>query len=95
MGYPILTVIAAMWVLPILGVRPRELIDAISAPVLAGVALCLVVQILAALLPHSIPAIVRLMLLVAAGGLTYGGYLLLFARDRIHELVDLVRRKGA
>jgi O-antigen/teichoic acid export membrane protein len=94
-GYPILTVIAAMWVLPILGVRPRELIDAISAPVLAGLAMCLVVQILAALLPHSIPAIVRLMLLVAAGGLTYGGYLLAFARDRIHELVDLVRRKGA
>jgi O-antigen/teichoic acid export membrane protein len=93
-SYPLLACISAYWVLPVLNVRPRQLIEAISAPVMAGVAMYLVVETMAILLPHEIPAIVRLGLLVSAGGITYGGYLLVFARDRIDELVNLVRRRG-
>lgn len=94
-SYPVLTAVSAFWVLPVLGVRPRELIEAISGPVMAGVAMYLVVKALAMLIPHDIAPVLRLMMLVAAGGLTYGGYLLVFARDRIKELVNLIRRKSA
>ncbi len=94
-SYPILTVVSAIWVLPVLGVRLRELIDAISAPVMAGISMFLVVQTLALWLPHEIAPIMRLATLVSAGGLTYCGYLLLFGRDRIAELVNMVRRKSA
>jgi hypothetical protein len=34
-------------------------------------------------------------MLVAAGGIVYCGYLYAFSRDRVNELVDLVRRKGS
>ena len=94
-GYPVLTTIAAIWVLPVLGVKPRELIEAIRPPVLAGLAMCIVVELLAYVLPHQIPSIVRLGMLVAAGGIVYCGYLYAFSRDRVNELVDLVRRKGS
>lgn len=94
-SYPLLATVSAFWVLPVLGVRMRELIEAISAPVLAGIAMYLVVETLAIWMPHEIAPIIRLATLVSAGGLIYGGYLLLFGRDRIVELVNLVRRKSA
>lgn len=94
-GYPLLTMIAACWALPIIGVQPRQLIEAVSVPVLAGVVMCLVVEILAIVLPHELPAIIRLGLLVSAGGMVYGGYLLIFGKERLSELIDIVRRKGS
>jgi O-antigen/teichoic acid export membrane protein len=93
-SYPVLAMISAVWVLPVLGVRLRELIEAITPPVLAGVAMFLVVGTLATWLPHQLPPLVRLSILVSAGGITYGGYLLAFGRDRIEELVNIVRRKN-
>lgn len=92
-SYPLLVVVAAILALPVLGARPGQLIEAVSAPIMAGIAMYLVVTALAAVLPHEIAPVVRLAALVCAGGLAYGGYLLVFARDRIFELVDIVRRK--
>ena len=40
-----------------------------------------------------IPALARLALLVAAGGVVYGGCLLLLARERLTELFELARRR--
>ncbi|MCB2047095.1 MAG: lipopolysaccharide biosynthesis protein [Novosphingobium sp.] len=94
-SYPVLVVLGSIWALPVLGVKPRELIEAVSAPVMAGIAMYLVVEIVAITLPHAFPPIVRLSLLVSAGGIAYGGYLWLFGRDRIMELVNLVRKKAA
>jgi len=93
-SYPVLTVIGSIWVLPVLRVRPRQLIEAISAPVMAGIAMYLVVETMAIWLPHEIAPIVRLATLVSAGGIVYGGYLLAFSRDRIEELVNMVRHKN-
>ncbi len=74
--------------------RTYELIAAIKTPVLAGVSMYLVVELLAIWLPHEIAPVIRLGLLVCAGGLVYGGYLLMFGRDQIIELVNLVRKKS-
>jgi O-antigen/teichoic acid export membrane protein len=91
-SYPILAIVCAVWVLPVLGVRLRELAEAISVPVMAGVTMYLSVTAIAAWLPHGVPPLIRLGLLVAAGGLVYGGYLLAFGRDRIDELIGLMRK---
>ena len=90
--YPLLTAISAIWVLPVIGVRTYDLLAAIKTPVLAGVSMYLVVKILAILLPHEIAAVIRLAMLVCAGGLVYGGYLLVFGREQIFELVNLMRK---
>lgn len=94
-SYPVLTTIAASLALPVLGIRPRELIASVSAPVMAGIVMYLAVKALTIWLPHEIAPVLRLGLLVATGGLTYGGYLFLFARERIDELIDIVRRKSS
>jgi hypothetical protein len=39
-------------------------------------------------------SIARLAVLVATGGVIYGGWMFAFARERIVEVMDLARRKG-
>lgn len=90
--YPVLTVVSAMLSLPVIGVRPRELIAALQAPVLAGIAMAAGVVLLDRALP-VMPHPARLALLVSFGSAIYGGWLLTFARERIDEMLKLVLKR--
>ncbi|MBV1918554.1 MAG: lipopolysaccharide biosynthesis protein [Sphingomonadaceae bacterium] len=94
-GYPLLAGLSAIWVLPILGVRARELLAAIAPPMLAGLFMFAVVKTLDAYLSATLPPVTHLAALVSAGAFAYGAFFLLFARERIFELLDLVRRSGS
>lgn len=95
---PLLVAISTAWVLPVLRVSLPDFLRALAPPVLAGIAMFLGVKLLDAVLPAlfspTMPAIARLAALVAAGGIVYGGWLLVFARERLGELLALVRRKN-
>lgn len=92
-GYPLLVAISSLWVLPVLGIRSRDFLRALAPPTLAGIAMFLGVKGLDTLL-GSLPPLARLTGLVAAGGAIYGLWLLLFAKGRLTELLDLARRRG-
>ncbi|MEP9359550.1 lipopolysaccharide biosynthesis protein [Sphingomonas sp. KR3-1] len=93
-AYPIYLAITTWRTLPVIGVTPRQLAAAIAPPVLAAAAMALLVTGLDALLP-PLPALPRLALLAAAGGLAYGGVLFAFARPMLLESIDLIRNRGA
>ncbi len=89
--FPALLVIGARRSLPLIGVSGRALAATVLPPAAAAVAMAAVVVLVDARLP-ALPAPTRLAVLVATGGLVYGGWLLLFARDLIGELRALIRR---
>ena len=90
-AYPALTVISAFWVLPAIGVRPRQLVDAIAQPALAAIAMACAVIILDASAAGFVP-IARLTWLIILGGVIYVGWMMLFARHRLAELLALFRQ---
>ena len=90
-AYPLLTAISAHWSLPVIGVKKRELAAATLPPVLAGVAMTLTVVTLDAVIAHH-NLWLRLALLVATGVAVYGLWLVYFARDRLREVIGLLRR---
>ncbi|GAA4779448.1 lipopolysaccharide biosynthesis protein [Novosphingobium ginsenosidimutans] len=90
-AYPLLTAISAHWSLPAIGLKKRELAAAVLPPVLAGAAMALAVVALDAVLAHY-TLWLRLALLVATGGAVYGLWLACFARDRVSEVIGLMRR---
>ena len=92
-AYPVVTAITAAWSLPAIGVRARELGQAILPPVLAGTAMALVVT-LADRFAVGLPSLPRLLLLASVGAAIYLGWLTSFARPRLAEMLDMVRRKG-
>ena len=75
-----------------IGARPGELARAALPPALAGLGMGLGVTLIDRLLPQM-PDLARLGALVASGGVLYLGWLMAFARERLVELVDLVRRR--
>ena len=91
-AYPLLTVISALWIMPLIGVRAAELRAALLPPVLGALAMVLGVTLLDRVLPE-LPSLLRLSLLVAAGGAIYGGWMTVFARDRLRELIDLALKR--
>lgn len=91
-AYPLLTIISAMWIMPLIGVRARDIKDALLPPVLAALAMALGVTALERALPAMSP-LLRLSLEVATGGAIYMGWMLAFARDRLRELTDLVLKR--
>lgn len=92
-GYLPLVAISTRWVLPVLRIRLRDFIAALTAPVLAGIAMFVGVKLVDGALPEM-HTIVRLAALVATGGAIYGGWLFVFARERLGELLALARRNG-
>lgn len=92
-AYPVYLAISTWRTLPVIGVKLGTLVDAIAPPVLAAAAMALFVTGLDTLLP-PLPALLRLVLLVGAGGLAYGGLLFLFARQMLSESINLVRNRG-
>jgi O-antigen/teichoic acid export membrane protein len=91
-AWPLLTAISAVWSMPVIGLRAAELRRALVPPVLAGVAMALTVTLLDRALP-ALPEVFRLALLVTAGGVVYGGWLLAFARERLSEITGLVLKR--
>ncbi len=92
-AYPVLVAISAAWVLPVLRVSLSDFLKALAPPVLAGIAMFVGVKLSDAVLP-AMPVLARLAALVATGGAIYGLCLMLFARDRIREVLALARRRG-
>jgi O-antigen/teichoic acid export membrane protein len=91
-AYPLYLAISTWRTLPVIGVRLRDLVDGITPPVFAAVAMALIVSLLARVLP-PMPALAQLALLGGAGVLAYGGWLALFARETLDEVVALVRNR--
>jgi O-antigen/teichoic acid export membrane protein len=92
-AYPFYLGISAWRTLPVIGVRARDLIDAITPPALAAVAMGLIVSLLDGVLPPMPPA-VRLGFLAATGVTAYGAWLAVFARGTIDEVVAMVRTRA-
>ncbi len=88
-AYPLLTIISAIWIMPLIGVRPAALLNALAPPVFVGLTMALAISLLDHVLPPLAPA-VRLGFLVATGAAIYSGLLLVVARAQLKELTDLV-----
>lgn len=91
-AWPLLTLVSAVLSIPVLGVGGADLRDALVPPALAGIAMALCVSLLDRSLT-TWPELARLVALVLAGGAVYGGWLLVFARDRLDEIVGLAFRR--
>jgi O-antigen/teichoic acid export membrane protein len=92
LGYPLLTAITAHWSLPIIGATKRQLLAALWPPALAGGVMIGAVNAVD-MATDSLGQALRLVLLVATGGVSYGLVMLLFAPDRLREVLDYARRR--
>ncbi len=92
LGYPLLTGITAHWSLPAIGATKRQLLAALWPPVLAGAIMIGAVSTVDTMAGAVAPAL-RLVLLTATGGLTYGVVMLVVAPDRLREVLDYARRR--
>lgn len=93
-AYPFYLGISAWRTLPVLGVKANDLIDAITPPALAAVAMGLIVSLLDDVLP-PMPPVIHLGLLVATGAAAYGAWLAVFARGTIDEVLAMVRARSS
>ena len=91
-AYPLYLGISMWRSLPVIGTNVRGVAEAIAPALLAGLAMALVVALVDRALPplHPLP---RLAILVATGGLIYGAWLLIFARQVVRELVAIIRHR--
>ena len=92
LAYPFYLAISTWRTLPVIGVRLRDLVDGLTPAIFAATAMALVVSLLARILP-PMPSLAQLVLLGCTGALVYGGWLALFARDTLVEVVALVRNR--
>ena len=92
-GFPLLTLAATLFSLPIIGLSFIALLRALAPSVLAGGAMAMAVVGADIQLSHLPPA-VRLMLLVATGAASYGLALLVTGRAVIAELIALARGRA-
>lgn len=92
LGYPLLTAITARWAFPAIGVTMRQVLAALWPPLLAG-GVMLGGVAAADLLASGMAPPLRLALLTATGGLTYGLVLILAAPERLREVIDFARRR--
>ena len=91
-AYPLYLAISSWRSLPVIGVSPRALAEAIAPSALAAIAMALIVMLADRALP-PLPAPTRLAALVAVGAAAYGIWLALFARATVRELVALVAKR--
>lgn len=93
-AYPVYLAISAWRSLPVIGAGFRQVTDAIAPPLLASLAMALVVTSVDSALPQ-LPAPPRLLLLVGVGAVSYAAWLMLFARGVVREIIELVRLRGS
>ncbi|WP_066673825.1 MULTISPECIES: lipopolysaccharide biosynthesis protein [unclassified Sphingomonas] len=91
-AYPLLLLICARRTLPVLGVTGMQVVRAAAPAVIAACAMALIVTLADSAL--AAPAAFRLPLLIALGAASYAGWLAVFARSTVVELMALVRRTG-
>lgn len=91
LGFPVLTAVTAFWTLRAIAVSPAQLVHALAPPCLAGLGMALTVAAVDMFTAEPASPL-RLAALVASGGLVYGLWLQLFARERLDELFGLIRR---
>lgn len=93
-GFPLLALVATRLSLPVIGVSIGQLLAALRPAGGAAIMMALGVLALDTLLPPLAP-LMRLLVLVPAGGALYALALLLSARSVVAELFGLVRRRPA
>ena len=89
-GYPLYTAVGTMRSLPVIGLSVRDLARAVAPPVMASLAMAAAVLALDHVLPALAP-LPHLLLLVGAGALVYCGWLLLFERSVVRDLLAMLR----
>lgn len=92
-GFPLLTLAATLFSLPVIGLSAGALLRALAPSVLAGGVMALAVTG-ADMMLSPLPPAIRLVLLVAAGGASYALALLFTGRAVIAELIALVRGRA-
>lgn len=91
-AYPVYLAFSLWRSLPVIGASVRSVADAISPALLAAAAMALCVALADDALPTMHP-LAHLATLVTIGGAVYGGWLMLFARHVLRELVAVVRKQ--
>jgi O-antigen/teichoic acid export membrane protein len=91
-AYPVYLGISLWRTLPVIGVSARALFNSILPPLLAASAMGLIVAMVDTALP-VLPPLPRLAMLVAVGGSVYAGWLAVFSRGVIDEIVAMARRR--
>lgn len=91
-AYPLYLAISTWRTLPVIGVRLRDLVDGLSAPVIAATGMAVIVALVARCLP-PMPALAQLALLGTTGAAAYAGWLALFARGTLREVIALIRNR--
>lgn len=92
-GFPLLTLIASILALPVIGVKARELFQALRPAMAASGFMAIAVLSLDSALPPLAPAW-RLALLAATGAAAYIAALLVTARGVVDELLGLLGRRA-
>ncbi len=91
-GYPLYLGVSLWRSLPVIGTSLRAIADAIAPALLAALAMALAVTLVDGVLPVLHPAL-RLLILVTVGAIVYGGWLGVFARPVLRELLAVVRKQ--
>ncbi|WP_380784565.1 lipopolysaccharide biosynthesis protein [Sphingomonas sp. R86521] len=91
-AYPLYLTISAWRSLPVIGARVRDVADAVASPTLAAIGMALIVGLVDDALP-AIAVPLRLGVLVGVGALVYCGWMLVFSRQAVRELIAIVRKR--
>lgn len=91
-AYPVYLSISLARTLPVIGVSADALGRSIQPPLIAAIAMGIGVMMIDSALPVLAP-LLRLAILVSAGGAIYTGWLGIFSRPVITEIITIVRRR--
>lgn len=91
-AYPLYLAISTWRTLPVIGVRLRDLVDALAPSVLAASAMALIVTLVDRMLP-PMTALPHLAILGATGVAAYAAWLALFARGTLRETIATIRNR--
>jgi O-antigen/teichoic acid export membrane protein len=92
LAYPVYLAVSLWRSLPVIGASFRDVAGAVASPALAAIGMALVVGLIDDALPPLAIA-VRLGALVLVGVVVYGGWMLVFSRPAVRELVAIVRNR--
>jgi O-antigen/teichoic acid export membrane protein len=91
---PVHLVVSAWLALPVIGVSGGAVARAVLPALAASSLMALLVLAVDSMLP-AMPVVARFAILVSSGGVAYGAFLFLFAREVIEEALALVRSRPA
>ena len=91
-SYPIYLGVSLYRSLPVIGTNVRAIADAVAPALIAALGMALAVMLVDDFLPPIQP-LPRLAILVAIGGVVYAGWLFVFARGLVRELIAIVRKQ--